>query len=210
MYTSSTYSYRARAQAHTHRARNPFPENRHTFISVHTDMPRPTTQTTDADSRKIANSIVGAAALVDLRHPRGCMYRPPGTGTLVPRVRYHHPYPHFYRYTEHIIQSVSSLSHIPPSLSIIHSYAHPYFYFSHTAQTYQLATFINARFKDEPLLANLLPVDGTSPDSFFEAWGDGRLLICLVDAACEGVVDLAFLRRRYTRRLGAHVLMLTM
>lgn len=64
------------------------------------------------------------------------------------------------------------------------------------AQTYQLATFINARFADEPLLATLLPVDGTNPDSFFESWGDGRLLICLVDAACEGVVDLGFLRRR--------------
>ncbi|CAN0479975.1 unnamed protein product, partial [Scytosiphon promiscuus] len=56
-------------------------------------------------------------------------------------------------------------------------------------QTYQLAAFINARFADEPLLSSILPVDGTNPDSFFDAWGDGKLLICLVDAACDGVVD---------------------
>lgn len=63
-------------------------------------------------------------------------------------------------------------------------------------QTYQLATFINARFEDEPLLSTILPVDGAKPDEFFGAWGDGRLLICLVDAACEGVVDLDFMRRK--------------
>eukprot|EP00903_Cladosiphon_okamuranus_P020344 g18664.t1 len=77
------------------------------------------------------------------------------------------------------------------------------------AETYQLAAFINARFAEEPLLASLLPVDGTNPDAFFDAWGDGRLLICLVDAACEGVVDLGFLRRRAAKPLGVSVRHLT-
>ncbi|CAM9126738.1 unnamed protein product [Laminaria digitata] len=77
------------------------------------------------------------------------------------------------------------------------------------AETVQLATFINARFADEPLLASLLPVDGTNPDAFFDSWGDGRLLIVLVDAACEGAVDLAFLRRRARKPLGVSVRHLT-
>ncbi|CAM9653197.1 unnamed protein product [Scytosiphon promiscuus] len=81
-------------------------------------------------------------------------------------------------------------------------------HFSNT-ETYQLAAFINARFADEPLLSSILPVDGTNPDSFFDAWGDGKLLICLVDAACDGVVDLAFLRRRAAKPLGVSVRHLT-
>lgn len=80
---------------------------------------------------------------------------------------------------------------------------------AHNPQTVQLATFINARFADEPLLSSLLPVDGANPDTFFDAWGDGMLLIVLVDAACEGSVDLAFLRRRARKPLGVSVRHLT-
>ncbi|CAM9773916.1 unnamed protein product [Ectocarpus sp. 4 AP-2014] len=73
------------------------------------------------------------------------------------------------------------------------------------AETYQLATFINARFEDEPLLSTILPVDGAKPDEFFGAWGDGRLLMCLVDAACEGVVDLDLMRRKASKPQGVSV-----
>lgn len=73
----------------------------------------------------------------------------------------------------------------------------------------QLSTFINARFADEPLLATVLPIDGTEADSFFDAWGDGKLLSVLVDAACEGAVNLAPLRRRAQKPLGVSVRHLT-
>lgn len=70
------------------------------------------------------------------------------------------------------------------------------------AQPVQLATFINARFADEPLLATLLPIDGEDADSFFDSWADGMLLSVLVDAVCEGAVNLVPLRRRAKKPLG--------
>lgn len=76
-------------------------------------------------------------------------------------------------------------------------------------QPVQLASFVNARFADEPLLEGLLPIDGTDPESFFRAWADGRLLSVLVDAACEGAVKLAPLRRRAKKPLGVSVRHLT-
>ena len=66
----------------------------------------------------------------------------------------------------------------------------------------KLASFINERFAREPLLAEVLPVDGRMTDSFFAAWSDGKLLAVLADAAQEGAVDLESLRRQTQKPLG--------
>ncbi|CAM9842048.1 unnamed protein product [Discosporangium mesarthrocarpum] len=69
-------------------------------------------------------------------------------------------------------------------------------------QPIQLSTYINARFANEPLVSALLPIDGSNADEFFSSFADGTLLNVLVDAACEGAVNLRPLRRRAEKPLG--------
>ncbi|CAM9314925.1 unnamed protein product [Choristocarpus tenellus] len=70
------------------------------------------------------------------------------------------------------------------------------------AEPLQLATFFNAKFANEPLVSSIIPIDGTNVDEFFSSWADGYLLNVLVDAACEGAVQLRSLRRRSSKPLG--------